>query len=207
MSWILNMGVLLFHRKGYHRLLDRRDHFLGFGQDCLAHVRDDEHIFAFNLQRIFLLAPTHGNNLNGFYNRFRGKIQDSTFDKGVPSFMINSQNMFTFKKGWTAEMSVFYMSPQVYGIFFMKSMSNVTIGVQKTLLKEKGNLKLSVSDIFWTSRWRSSVQFQNMDIAMKASNTSRMLNVSFTYKFGNSKAQYQKKESGASDELDRIKKG
>ncbi|MFZ5552581.1 MAG: TonB-dependent receptor domain-containing protein [Bacteroidota bacterium] len=147
------------------------------------------------------------NYISGFNNRFRGVIQDSTFDKSYTSFMINSQNMFRFKKGWSAELSVFYMSPQVYGIFVMKSMANITLGIQKTFLKDRGNLKVSFNDIFWTSRWRSAVEFQNMDIKMHAYNSSRMMNVSFTYKFGNSKAQYQRKESGASDELDRVKKG
>lgn len=145
--------------------------------------------------------------MNGYYNRYRGTVQDSTFDKGVPSFMVNAQNSFKFKKGWSAELSAFYMSPQLYGIFLMKPMSNITVGVQKTFLKEKGSLKVSFADIFWTSRWRSSVQYQNMDISMQAYNNSRAMTVSFTYKFGNSKSQYQKKESGASDELDRIKKG
>lgn len=145
--------------------------------------------------------------MNGYYNRYRGTVQDSTFDKGFPTFMVNAQNSFRFKKGWSAELSAFYMSEQLYGIFIMKPMSNITVGIQKTFLKDKGSLKLSFSDIFWKSRWRSSVQYQNMDISMQAYNSSRMMNLTFTYKFGNSKAQYQKKESGASDELDRIKKG
>lgn len=147
------------------------------------------------------------NNLMGFNNRFRGTIQDSTFDKNYTSFMINSQNMFTFKKGWSSEVSVSYMSPQVYGMFVMKATLNVSVGIQKTLFKEKGNLKLSFSDIFWTSRWRSVVQFQNMDMNLKNSNNGREVYLNFTYKFGNSKTQYQKKESGASDELNRINKG
>lgn len=148
------------------------------------------------------------NFITAYHNQYKGSLGGSdNFDLGMWSFMVNSMNQFTLKKGWSAEITAFYMSKQVYGIFVMKPMSNITFGIQKKVLKNKGTIKVSVADILWKSRFRGSVLYENMDIQMNAWNDSRVYGISFSYKFGNSKAQYERKEGGASDELDRIKKG
>lgn len=152
---------------------------------------------------------TSMNFITAYHNRYQGSINNNgdNFDLGMWSFMVNSMNQLQFKKGWGAEITAFYMSRQVYGIFTMKPMSNITVGLQKKILKEKGTIKVSASDLMWKSRFRGSVVYENMDIQMNAWNDSRVYTVSFSYKFGNSKAQYQRKEGGANDEIDRIKKG
>ncbi len=143
-----------------------------------------------------------------FYNRYQGELQGGNFNEGMTSWLINSTNMFTFNKGWSAELSAFYMARQVYGIFIMKPMSNVTVGIQKTVLKDKGTIKLSYSDIFVGNRFRGNVRYQNMDIGMDTRYDSRVLNLTFNYRFGNAKAGPNKrKESGAGDEIDRAGKG
>lgn len=150
---------------------------------------------------------TSMNFLTLYNSRYRGEIQGGQFDKSATAFMIHSQNMFNFKKGWSAEISAFYMTKQVYGIFLMYPMSNVTLGIQKSFAKEKASLKVSLSDIFWMSRFRGDVQYQNMDLHIDTRNMSRVFSVNFSWKFGNSKAQAREKQSGASDEMDRVKGG
>ena len=63
---------------------------------------------------------------------------------------------------------------------------------------------MSASDILYMSRWSGTVKFNNMDTEMYTRNDSRTFSINFSYKFGNSKSNYQRKNSGASDELDRI---
>lgn len=149
---------------------------------------------------------TSVNYITVYNSRYRGELQGGEFDKSATAFMLNSQNMFNFKKGWSAEITAFYMSKQVYGIFLMKPMSNITLGISKTFAKDRGTIKCSYSDIFWMNRFRGSVVYQNMDIAMDTRYMSRVFAINFSWKFGNSKAQSQRKESGASDEMDRVKK-
>jgi len=147
------------------------------------------------------------NFITAYHNQYNGKISGQSFDVGMWSWMINSTNQFTFSKGWSAELSAFYMSKQVYGVFIMKPMSSISLGVQKKIMKEKGTIKFSAGDLFWKSRFRGTVFFNNMDINMEAWSDSRVFTLSFSYKFGNAKIQNQRKESGAKDELDRIKQG
>ncbi len=144
------------------------------------------------------------NFINVFYNRYKGEISDVSFDVGRPAWMINSTNTITMKNGWSGEIGFFYMAKQVHGIFFMNPMSNLSFGIQKKLFKDKGMLKLSASDILYMSRWSGAVKFNNMDTEMYTRNDTRTFSINFSYKFGNSKSQYQRKNSGASDELDRI---
>lgn len=144
------------------------------------------------------------NFINVFYNRYKGEIGGVSFDKGRPAWMINSTNSITMKNGWSAEIGFFYMAKQVHGIFFMNPMSNLSFGIQKKIMKDKGMLKLSASDMLYMSRWSGNIQFDNMDIIMRTRGDSRTVSINFSYKFGDSKSQYQRKTSGASDELDRI---
>lgn len=144
------------------------------------------------------------NFINVFYNRYKGEITGVSFDVGRPAWMINSTNTLTFKKGWSGEIGFFYMAKQVHGIFFMNPMSNLSFGIQKKLLKDKGMLKLSASDVLYMSRWSGTVKFNNMDTEMGSRNDTRTISINFSYKFGSSKSQYQRKQGGAGDELDRI---
>lgn len=144
------------------------------------------------------------NFINVFYNRYKGEVSGVSFDVGRPAWMLNSTNSLTFKNGWSGEIGFFYMAKQVHGIFFMNPMSNLSFGIQKKLFKDKGMLKLSASDVLYMSRWSGTVKFNNMDTEMYTRNDSRTFSINFSYKFGNSKSQYQRKNSGASDELDRI---
>jgi iron complex outermembrane receptor protein len=144
------------------------------------------------------------NFINVFYNRYKGEIGGTSFDSGRPAWMINSTNSITMKNGWSAEIGFFYMAKQVHGIFFMNPMSNLSFGIQKKIMKDRGMLKLSASDMLYKQRWSGSIQFDNMDIQMWTRGDSRTVSINFSYKFGDSKSQYQRKTSGASDELDRI---
>ena len=144
------------------------------------------------------------NFVNVFYNRFKGYLAGQTLDFAKPAWMINSTNSLTFKKGWSAEIGLFYMGKQVHGMFVMNPMSNLSLGIQKKLFKDKGTLKIAGSDMLYKSRWGGNIDFANMDILMKTRGDSRTFSINFSYKFGNSKSQYQRKQSGASDELDRI---
>lgn len=144
------------------------------------------------------------NYINVFYNRFKGEISGVSFDKGKPAWMINSTNSITMKNGWSAEIGFFYMAKQVHGIFFMNPMSNLSFGIQKKIMKDRGMLKLSASDMLYKQRWSGQIQFDNMDLQMFTRGDSRTISINFSYKFGNSKSQYQRRQSGASEELDRI---
>lgn len=68
------------------------------------------------------------------------------------------QNSFKFGKGWTGELSGLYISPSVWqGTIKSDAMGMVDVGLQKTILKNTGNIKLVVSDIFKTMKWEGNL--------------------------------------------------
>ena len=84
-------------------------------------------------------------------------------------------------------------------------MWSVDAGVQKAMMKGKGNLKLSVSDVFRTMRWTGLSNFAGQRLASNGGWESRQFKVNFTYRFGNTqvKAARQRK-TGLEDESQRV---
>ena len=59
------------------------------------------------------------------------------------------QNSFKLGKGFTAELSGFYNSPSIWqGFFRSKAIYSIDAGIQKTVFKGKGTLKVAVGDVF-----------------------------------------------------------
>ncbi len=110
------------------------------------------------------------------------------------------------KKGWTAEASGWYNSPSIWGgTFESKALWSVDGGIQKTLFKGKGNLKMSVTDIFGTLRWKGTSNFAGQMLTVRGYGESRQLRTSFTWRFGSNtvKASRQRK-TGLEDESKRT---
>ena len=76
-------------------------------------------------------------------------------------------------------------------------MYSVDGGVQKNILKGKGMLKASVTDIFRIMKWKGSTNFSGQFSEASGRWESRQLRLNFNYRFGNSqvKAARQRKTS------------
>lgn len=71
------------------------------------------------------------------------------------------QHSLKLKKGYTIELSSWLSTASIQqGTFVSKAMGFVDIGVQKQIVEGKGNIKLSVSDIFKTMRWQGYSNFR-----------------------------------------------
>ncbi|HEY1020705.1 MAG TPA: outer membrane beta-barrel family protein, partial [Flavisolibacter sp.] len=141
------------------------------------------------------------NNLNVFYNKFNGNISGAQLSEGAPAANIRTNNTFTFKKGWTAELNANLNTGGRYGYATFKTQWGLGAGVQKTVLEGKGTLRLNFTDIFWTSRPRAKVEYEGSYVEnWHAYRESRVANFSFTYRFGNSKVQAARRRTTASEE-------
>ena len=76
-------------------------------------------------------------------------------------------------------------------------MGSVDAGVQQTVLKGKGTIKATVTDIFHTLHWSSTSDFAGQYLKASGGFESRQFRVNFVYRFGNSqvKAARQRKTS------------
>jgi iron complex outermembrane receptor protein len=146
-------------------------------------------------------------NLNSYYTHYKANFGEGrTIDLDVFAYNFYMQNSARLGKGWTAEFGGWYSSPSIWqGTFKSGSMWSVDGGVQKAMMKGKGNLKLSVSDIFRTMRWSGVSNFAGQYLRSNGGWESRQFKVNFTYRFGNIqvKAARQRK-TGLEDESQRV---
>lgn len=141
------------------------------------------------------------NNANAYYNRFNGALGGTQLDAGAPAVDIRTNNTFTLKKGWTAEFNGNFSSGGRYGYMVSQPQWGIAAGIQKMVMKGKGTVRFNVSDIFWTNLPRATITFEDKYVEnWRAYRESRVANLSFTYRFGNSKVAAARRRSTASEE-------
>jgi iron complex outermembrane receptor protein len=150
-------------------------------------------------------------NVNAYYSMYKADFGggDRKVNQDVFALTYYMQNSFNLGKSWTAELSGFYSSPSIWqGVFRSKAMYGIDGGLQKGIFKGKGNLKMSVSDIFRTMRWAGESNFTGTYGRASGRWESRQFKINFSYRFGNTqvKAARQRK-TGLDDESKRASGG
>lgn len=145
------------------------------------------------------LAYTHDN--------YKGNVAGDPLDLSADMYLISVNNQFKFEKGWTAELSGWYRTKGIEGQIIVNPLSQVNLGVQKQVLKNKGTLKLGIRDLFLTNFPKGVFRFSNTEANFSNQRDSRILSLSFTYRFGKSFNTNSRKTSGAEDEKSRVKVG
>ena len=146
---------------------------------------------------------------NVYNNHFKGVVGTEPISLGVTSFMVQLQQQFKFNKGWAAELSGFYRSKGLEGVIYIKPIARFNAGVSKQVLKNQGSLRLNIRDIFAGSVFKGYSKYGTVDANFKNVNDSRAVSLTFSYRFnkGKLKASSGKRNSGASDEQNRVKSG
>jgi hypothetical protein len=140
------------------------------------------------------------NNGNIYYNHFNGNLGGTSLNDGKPAFDLRTNNSFTFKKGWSAELIANYNSSGRSGFMVFEPQWGLAAGVQKQVLKGNGTVKFNVTDIFWTNLPKAVITYDNYIEKWHATRETRTANLSFTYRFGNNKVQAARRRTTASEE-------
>lgn len=139
------------------------------------------------------------------YNKVNSQLYGFMLNTSGTGFSSNINNQFTFKKGWSAELSGFYRSKMKRGQFEIGSMKQISTGISKQILKKKVSLKLNIADIFNSGKQKGIVNIQNTVAAFTQTRDSRNVGITFNYRFGKPLKIQQRKSGGAGDEQSRIK--
>jgi len=142
-------------------------------------------------------------NVNASYTMYNAKIPSLSgtiekVDLDVAAVSLYMQNSFKLGKTLTAELSGFYNSPSVWqGSFKSKSIYSIDAGLQKTVLKGKGNVKIGVGDVFNTLKFRGDSDFAGQTNKFYGKPESRQFKLNFTMRFGSTqiKAARQRKSA------------
>jgi hypothetical protein len=140
------------------------------------------------------------NNANVYYGHYNGNLANTQLDNGTPAANLSTNNNFTFRKGWSAELNASVNSGGQYGFMIMDPQWQLGAGVQKTIMKNKGTVRFNITDIFWTGLPRAVVEFSNYIEHWHAQRETRVANLSFTYRFGRNTVAAARRRTTASEE-------
>jgi len=89
----------------------------------------------------------------------------------------------------------------------MDGMGSMDAGIQKKLFDGRGNIKVSVNDIFKSNAWHGVSQFGNLYMDIGGGFDSRRVAVNFSYLLGNNKVKSRRRQTGLEEESKRVKTG
>ncbi len=146
--------------------------------------------------------------MNLYHNKFEGIISGDVVKQSATTAVFNVSQQFKFNKGWSAELSGFYRTEGLDGLFVIKPFGVMNIGAGKQILKNKGTIRLNVRDVFWSQKIKGTVKYGSIDANFQQFNDNRIVNISFTYRFSKGKVSAsQRKRGGADDEQSRVAAG
>jgi iron complex outermembrane receptor protein len=129
------------------------------------------------------------------------------YSVSVTQLNINLNNQFRFKKGWSAELTGFYSSRGRNDIQeIVDPAGQLSIGVARQVLQNKGTLRLAVRDIFYTQWMKGFTYFQQATEWFKLTRDTRVATLSFSYRFGKA-FKATRRNSGAREEMERVGNG
>ena len=149
-------------------------------------------------------------NVNTYYSHyvadFGGGNRVVDLDVFAYNFFMQNSLKFGKKKNWTGELSGFYNSPSLWqGTFESDAIYSIDAGVQRTLFKGKANLKVAVSDIFKTLKFKGVSNFAGQYLVASGYGETRQFKVNFTYRFGNNQVKASRnRKTGTDDESKRV---
>lgn len=131
-----------------------------------------------------------------------GKI----IDLARTTFSTYVQNTLTLPGDISAEISGFYNSPSIWeGNFRSAAMGSVDVGFSKKIMDDLGRLRISLSDIFLTQRWRGINMFGDLMMDASGGWESRRLTVQWVYNFGNQEVkESRRRQTGLEAEKNRV---
>ena len=144
-------------------------------------------------------------SINAFHSSYTGNDEKfQAIDQTTLSFY--GQNTFTLPKGFKLEVSGWFSSPSVWGgTYLTKSMGSLDLAVQKKFLDDRLSLRLSASDVLFTSFWRADMQFGELYIDGRGGWESRQVRFNLSYAFGRNEIKKSRnRKTGLEEEGKRI---
>lgn len=154
------------------------------------------------IKKLFLLF-----NFTGFYSQYKTNYNSYAIDNGQFSYNVYLSATYSFKHDWKLELSGFYNSKMVYGIFKMSPMYMVEGGIKKSFPKYGINIDLSVSDIFNTMRNSIVLNDNGIDATFRNKWETRVATLALTWNFGKQDLKPRRRSTATEDEQNRVKSG
>jgi len=167
-----------------------------------------DQVLALNLNFPLTIAKwwNMNNNLLGYYKQVKAPdVNGANLNARQVSGNFYAQNNFILSTLLTADAGLNLSSPQIDGVYKVKSMFNADAGMRYNFPNQLGNLKLGVSDIFHTQRARIFSTLPGNGFNLEQWGTSTNVRLTFTYRFGKKTVKSERNRStGLDDEQKRL---
>jgi hypothetical protein len=122
------------------------------------------------------------------------------------TYSIYQQHTFDLPGGFKAEISGYYGGPGIWGgVFVYESSWSLDLGLQRKFLRDKLNVKLSASDLFYESGWDGVSSFDGLVSYGSGRWDSRRVSLSLGYRFGNDNVKSRNRNTSIEAEAGRVK--
>lgn len=140
---------------------------------------------------------------------YTANFPEYSFKAATPlAWNVYAEQTFNLPKGFVYEISGWFNSASIWGgSWLSKPQGSLDMGLQKKILQDKGTLKLSFTDLFFTAPWRSySEAIPGLKITGRGAWESQQLKLNFNYRFGKSTIKAARnRKTGLEEEKGRIK--
>lgn len=147
---------------------------------------------------------------NVFNNHYKGVYDTIAIDLSYTTFMVNITNNFNFGKGYSGEISGFYRHKNLFSLTRMEPVYQVSLGLQKQVMKGKGTLRLNVRDPFAWQKFEGTNKYGRIDGNFLARPDTRQITTTFSWRFGKNGQQNsspRRRNSASQDEQNRVGQG
>ncbi len=140
------------------------------------------------------------------HNRFVSDLYGQKLRNIGTFWVFMPTNMLQINKKWSAEVSGSYQTPAIAGQFVVVPMWTMRAAASKKIWKDKGTLKLSLNDVFYTQQPGGDIK----GLANSAANwlsylDTRVVSISLSYRFNKGQNLKIRKSGGSEAEQSRVK--
>lgn len=157
------------------------------------------------------VSPAPWWSLSAQANVLRKKMEgfiERDYTATITQGSINVNNQLRFPKGWSAEVAGFYSSKSQNDIQEVLDPSGqLSLGISKTVLNSNGTIRLAARDLFYTQWMKGLTQFRLANESFKLTRDTRVLTISFSYRFGKLFKASRRSQGSAKEEVDRVGNG
>lgn len=141
------------------------------------------------------------------YKRLKG-FNGNDYTSNINQLNLNANNQFHIGKTYTAELSGFYTTKARNDVQeLLYPTGQLSAGVARPILKNKGTLRFTARDLFYTNAMEGFTSFPNATEYFIIHRDSRVCTISLTYRFGKVYKARKRTDGSASEEMERVGAG
>jgi len=142
---------------------------------------------------------TSNTNINAMHLGYKADLPTDPIDFGQFALQANSSHTFNITQSFRFETTFQYQSPLRWSIYQIGSNWSLDMGLNKSFMDKKLQLKLAVSDIFNTRSNKVKTDYANLNVHVHNTWESRVARLTLTYNFGNQKLKVSQRDLDSSE--------